>query len=224
MKNFSVAKALIFDMDGVIVESERPKFLFLKKVFNDFKIQLEDDQFQKLVGRSVLTFLAEYLQKPTLEDKIWQIFQKDYLERITEYVSPIQPIVEFIKEYEGPIQIGIASSGIQKINEKMARHFGIIENVSIIVSREAVDKLKPAPDLYLKAAELLNVNPVDCIAIEDTIIGAQSALGAKMRCFIFLNGYNKKEKFINLDISGFIKNKKDVKDIITANIKTYKYD
>ena len=205
-------------MDGVIVESEKPKFLFLKKVLNNFGIQLGDDQFQKLVGRSVLIFLAEYIQKPDLEEKIWQIFQRDYLDRITEYVSPMQPIVEFIKEYEGPVQIGIASSGIQEINEKMAKHFGIIESVSIIVSREAVAKLKPAPDLYLKAAELLNVNPIDCIAIEDTIVGARSALGAKMRCFIFLNGYNKKEEFINLDISGFIKNKKDIRDIVTANI------
>lgn len=219
MNNPYITKALIFDMDGVIVESEKPKFLFLKKLLNSFQIQLDDDQFQKLVGRSVQTFLAEYLHKPILEEKIWQFFKKDYLERITEYVSPVQPIVEFIKEYKGSVQIGIASSGIQKINEKIAKHFGIIENVSVIVSREAVTKLKPAPDLYLKAAELLNVNPTNCIAIEDTIVGARSALDAKMRCFIFLNDYNKKEEFANIDISGFIKNKKDIRDILATNIQ-----
>lgn len=219
MKNSYTTRALIFDMDGVVVESEKPKFLFLKKLLNNFDIQLDDNQFQKIVGRSVQTSLAEYLHKPILEEKIWQFFKKDYLERITEYVSPVQPIVEFIKEYKGPVQIGIASSGIQKINERIAKHFGIFKNVSVIVSREAVTKLKPAPDLYLKAAELLNVNPIDCTAIEDTVVGAQSALEAKMRCFIFLNDYNKKEEFTNLDISGFIKNKKDIRDIIATNIQ-----
>lgn len=218
MDNFYTTTALIFDMDGVIVESEKAKFFFLKKILNNFGIQLNDDQFQKLVGRSVQAFIAEYLQEPILEEKIWYLFKKDYLERITDYISPVQPIVEFIKEYKGSVKIGIASSGIQKINEKIAKHFGIIGNLSVIVSREFVTKLKPAPDLYLKAAELLNVNPIDCIAIEDTVVGAQSALDAKMRCYIFLNDYNQKEEFTRLNISGFIKNKKDIINIITNNI------
>lgn len=218
MKDFFATKALIFDMDGVIIESEKPKFFFLKKVLDNLEIKLDDSQFQKMVGRSVRVFLKEYLKNPSMEERIWKIFQKDYLDRITEYVSPVQPIVEFIKEYEGPIRMGIASSGIQKINENIARHFGIIEKLSVIVSRESVANLKPAPDLYLKTAELLGVSPVDCIAIEDSVVGAQSAVDAKMRCFIFLNSYNKKEEFAELDISGFIKNKKDIRNVVMVNI------
>lgn len=210
-------KALLLDMDGVIVESEKPKFRFLKKTLNDFNIELNDKQFQNIVGRPVRTFLANYLKQQTLEEKICKIFQKDYLERITDYVLPVQPIVEFIKNYKGTVKLVVVSSGFQKINEKMAKYFGIFENLSLIVSREAVNNLKPAPDLYLKAVEILRLTTKDCIAIEDTTAGAKAALGAKIRCFIFLSGYNRKEDFNNLDISGFIKNGDDIKRIIRAD-------
>lgn len=205
-------------MDGVIIDSEKPKIVFLKKTLNNFGIQLYNDQFQEIVGQPVQIFLAEYLKKPALEEKIWQIFRRNYLEQITKYVSPIRATVEFIKEYKGSIQLGIASNGIQKINEKLAKHFGIFENLSVIVSREAVINLKPAPDLYLKAAELLNVDPVNCVAIEDTVVGAQSAIDAQMQCFIFLNDYNKKRDFANLNISGFIQNSNDIKSVAIANV------
>lgn len=210
-------KALLFDMDGVIAESEKPKFRFLKKTLKSFGIELGEDKFQRIVGRPVRTFLAEYLQKPDLEEKVWKIFEEDYLNRITEYISPIRTTVEFIKRYDGSVQLGIVSSGIQRINEKVAKCFGIYENLSVIVSREAVTNLKPAPDLYLKAAELLKVNCSNCAAIEDTIVGAQSVLSAKIRCFIFLNDYNTKKEFTNLNISGFIESGKDIKDIFTKN-------
>lgn len=218
MKN-KIIQALIFDVDGVIVESERPKFLFLQNIFRDFGMTLPDSHFHSAAGRSVKLFLSEYLHNPVLEESIWKVFRNDYLDKITDYVAPIKETVDFIKEYDGDISLGIASSGMQEINKKLIEYFSITEKISVIVSRELVKNLKPAPDLYLKAAEKLNIDPKNCIAIEDTPIGAKAALDAGMQCYIFLNSLNQKKHFSLLDISGFISKREDIINIINNNYK-----
>lgn len=208
-------KAIIFDMDGVIVTGDTARFNFLKKSYEKVGLTLDDALFPKIIGVTFKTFLAESDIEPEKKVVLLDMFQKEYLDKITEHISPINVTIDFIKNYSGPKKLAIASNGFQKVNETIAKKFGFYECLSAIVSNEAVGQSKPHPAVYLKTAEILGVALDNCIAIEDSIVGVQSAINASMDCFVFLNSQNKKNDFSGMPIAGFIETAEDLNKIGT---------
>jgi HAD superfamily hydrolase (TIGR01509 family) len=208
-------KALIFDFDGVLVSSELARFQALQKFAKKHNVIISDDKMEKMVGRRSLTFLHEILtetEKLSLP-KIIEDYETGYKGNITEYVAPIDLTVEFIRNYKGPKDIGLASMSSRKAIEMVLNHFGIYNKFKSITSVDDVTNYKPHPEVYLKAASALGVLPTECIAIEDTIVGARSALSADIPCYIVLNGFNTREEFSNLPIEGFITTQENLKKI-----------
>ena len=85
------------------------------------------------------------------------------------------------------IAIALASSSPMKFIQLAIEKVGISEYFDIIVSGEHVDKSKPEPDIFLRAASLLKVKPSDCLVLEDSVNGVIAAKKAGMKCIAFLN-------------------------------------
>lgn len=205
-----MVKAVIFDMDGVLIDSELPKFRFLQNAFRKNGKQLDDSLFPKIIGKAAKHFLEEQLTDPKEIEMYANIFKEDYLANITQYVKPIPTTVSFIKQYAGKIKFAIVSNGFSSVNEIIAKYIGIYPYISIILSREQVKQMKPHSEIYLKSLKLLRMNSSDCIAIEDSMTGIESAIKASIPCYVFLNTYNHIENFKNIPVAGFIKSIDDL--------------
>jgi HAD superfamily hydrolase (TIGR01509 family) len=103
-------------------------------------------------------------------------------------IEPIEGIGDLILNLKSQhIPIGLASSSPRTFIEAVLRKFNLLEHFDCIVSGEEVDKGKPAPDVYLEAAKLLETDAGQCVVIEDSKNGVAAAKAAGMRCIGFVN-------------------------------------
>lgn len=210
-------KAIIFDFDGVLVDSELSRFQSVQGIAKKHDITIPYKAFSQIIGKRTRPFLEEFItvkNKEAIIDLIIAEYEKSYKENITQFVEPISHSTEFIKNYTGPLRFAIASGSGKKIIETLLQHFGIEKYFTTIISNDDVENLKPHPETYLKALGKLHLSPDECVVIEDLVIGAQAAIKAGIRCYVLLNGMNSKEDFEGIPIAGFINSQEDFEKLV----------
>lgn len=191
-------KAFIFDMDGVILDSEPNQLRAFNRVLQDYNISIEMEEFKKKYMGHQDTWISEKIVSeyslPVTKDKFVLAKRSAYFDIISnEEIHPFPGAVEAIKEIKKIVPLGIASSSNLKEIEMITKRFGIREYFSVLLSSFDVPKGKPAPDIYLRIAEMMKVNPQFCGAIEDTPLGIQSAKSAGMMCVGITTTHNENE-------------------------------
>ena len=185
-------KAFIFDLDGVIIDSEPLHYEADRIVFREYGVELADGELDVYVGidarRMVTELRDKYRIKTSLDDLLTklQCVKLDLLK--TWKFDAIDGIKDLISDLiNNNIAIALASSSPMKFIQLAIEKIGISEYFDIIVSGEHVDKSKPEPDIFLRAASLLKVKPSDCWVLEDSVNGVIAAKKAGMKCIAFLN-------------------------------------
>ncbi|UKS29592.1 HAD family phosphatase [Paenibacillus sp. HWE-109] len=207
-------KAFIFDMDGVIIDSEPMHFDIDVKTMNFFGVTISPQELEEFVGMTNPEMWKILKQKFNLSNSVSDIIEYQLSSKIewirTTEISPINGIYELILELKKHnIVLGIASSSpIKFINEVLLK-FKIRDYFDCIVSGEEVAKGKPEPDVYLEAARLLGVDPSDCMVLEDSRNGIQSAKSAGMTCIGFINKNSGNQDLSRADI--IVNSIKDIK-------------
>jgi HAD superfamily hydrolase (TIGR01509 family) len=192
MAGDEILKAFIFDMDGVIIDSEPIHFDIDVKTMSYFGAAITPHELEEFVGMTNPEMWKNLKQRFNLTQTVTDIIQHQLSLKIdtirTIEIDPIDGIYELILELKKHnIKLGIASSSpIQFINEVILK-FKLMDHFDCIVSGEEVAKGKPEPDVYLEAARLLRVDPAACIVLEDSRNGIQSAKSAGMKCIGFIN-------------------------------------
>jgi len=187
--------AVIFDLDGVIVDSEPFHCDAWINTFREKEVEIDNDYyFRKLCGNhhsiTVNTINTEFKKDIHPE---WAAFRKSFhaSELARGRIEPLPFVVALIKElHDKGVRLAVASSSSHRFVKSVLTTIGLEGYFSVIHSAESVKNGKPAPDIYLKTAKILNVRPQNVIAIEDTRTGIQSAKKAGMKCIGFLNGRN----------------------------------
>ena len=180
-------KGFIFDLDGVIVDTAKYHYLAWKKIANEIGIDFQKEQNEHLKGVSRIESLKKILKwadKEVSEKEFNTLLNKkneDYLTYISKMnVSEILPdvnrILSNLIQKKQPIALGSASKNSRKILEKVQ----LTKKFDAIIDGNNVTKAKPNPEVFLKAAEQLNIAPKDCIVFEDSIAGIQAANKANM--------------------------------------------
>ncbi|OUL60910.1 beta-phosphoglucomutase [Flavobacterium sp. AJR] len=180
-------KAFIFDLDGVIVDTAKYHYLAWQKIANALNIDFTHEHNELLKGVSRVRSLDIILElgniQASQEDKDKWLIQKneDYLTYLvdmdeSEILPGVFPVLQFLKENKQAIALGSASKNARPILEKT----GIISYFNVIVDGNDVTNAKPDPEVFLKAAQLLNISPTDSIVFEDSVAGVQAANIAKM--------------------------------------------
>lgn len=185
-------KAVIFDMDGVIVDSEPIHFESDKMTMEYYKKEISDDELNNYVGVSNPEMWAELRNKYRLIESVEEILEKQlyYKKHLigNKKLEPIDGIRELLDELKSSrIRIGLASSSSKEFIEFILNNLGIKEYFEVIISGEDVKKGKPAPDIFQKASEVLDVEPSNCLVIEDSGHGVKAAKLAGMKCIGFNN-------------------------------------
>jgi len=179
-------KAVLFDLDGVIINSSEFHFEAWKKFCQKFNILLTEEDFKKGFGKKNKDILEEIFKKP-LSDKLIKKYSEEkerlFRELAKGKITSIRGAKEFIRRLiEDKYLLALVSS-TPKINIEFIMEEIKLENYfKAIISAEDVKEGKPNPECYLKAAKKLKVNPEECIVIEDSLAGIEAALAAKMKC------------------------------------------
>jgi beta-phosphoglucomutase len=180
-------KAFIFDLDGVIVDTAKYHFLAWQKLAQELGIEFTPEHNEELKGVSRVRSLDIILDlgniEASQEDKNKWLTQKneDYLSYLvdmdeSEILPGVLPVLEFIKEKNQLIALGSASKNARPILEKT----GILPFFDAIVDGNDVSNAKPDPEVFLRAAQLLNVSNENAIVFEDSVAGIQAANTANM--------------------------------------------
>ena len=180
-------KAFIFDLDGVIVDTAKYHFLAWQKLAQELGIEFTPEHNEKLKGVSRVRSLDIILELGNVtasqEDKNKWLFQKneDYLSYLvdideSEILPGVLPVLHYLKDKNQLIALGSASKNARPILEKT----GILLLFDAIVDGNDVSNAKPDPEVFLRAAQLLNAKNEDSIVFEDSVAGVQAANIANM--------------------------------------------
>lgn len=202
MIDFMKLKAVIWDMDGVLVDSESVHQKTWRTVFENFNIKVYPERLKRSFGMTsemvVQMMLDEPLDKAVVKDIILQkgaIFQKA-ISKEAVFLPGVQGWLASFQKNN--VKQAVASSGtsanIQIVLDKLA----IKEYFDVIVSGTGFPS-KPNPIIFLKTADQLGEIPLNCLVIEDSTAGVQAAKAAGMKC-IGVATTNQVEKLTGADV------------------------
>jgi HAD superfamily hydrolase (TIGR01509 family) len=179
-----VIDAVVFDMDGVIVDSEQVWDDVRENYAHDVGGRYTASATRDMMGMSSLEwsrYMAEVLGVPGTPDEINAAVVALMLERYGESPPLISGAVDAVRRIAAHWPLAIASSSNPELIEVVLRSAGLEHAFPVIVSSQEVARGKPAPDVYLEAARRLDVAPARCAAVEDSHNGIRAAKAAGMR-------------------------------------------
>jgi HAD superfamily hydrolase (TIGR01509 family) len=180
--------AVIFDLDGVLVDSERIWDEVRRAVVAEHGGTWREEATRAQQGMSTpewARYLVEELGAQLTPPEIATVVVKRMAARYAEQPPLIEGAVDVVRQVAKRWPVAIASSSPVILIKGFLDVTGL--PVGAAVSSEQVGAGKPAPDVYLRAAELLGVPPRDCAAVEDTTNGLRSALAANMAVYAVPN-------------------------------------
>lgn len=196
-------KALIFDMDGVLVDSEPFHVEIEKQQFLLNQLPISDEEHHRYMGVASDVMWKEIAKRHSLNVSVEEITEQNRIESIRFFTElqeiPVMPelpeLLERLKQKNYPM--AVASSSFPEIIELILKRTGLRKYFQVVVSSQEAGKSKPEPDVFLLAAQKLKVPPHDCLVIEDSKNGIKAAKAAGMRCVAYqspeVNPQNQKQ-------------------------------
>ncbi len=198
-------KAVIFDMDGVLVDSEPLHYEANRQLLEDkLDIELKYDYYKQFIG-STVTYMWEKMKEDFGIEGIsaaeLRAMADDIKEELveTEGYPEIEGVIGFVRRLEGCCTLAVASSSYLRNIERNIDRLGLSSNFRVLVSGTEVDNPKPGPDIFLEAAKRLGVEPQECVVIEDSENGVLAARAAGMACVGFINVNSGKQDLSKAD-------------------------
>ncbi len=185
--NSSLPAAIIFDMDGVLVDSNPFHLEKWMDLLNLHHIAFNADDLPKLIlgqrnDTALRYFFGQDLSKAEcrrLEEELEETFRKAF----KSHAKPLPGLEDLIHACRGAgIPMAVASSAMLKNVDFVVDALGFRKHFKYLVSGDEVSCPKPDPEIYLKAARNLGLNPEHCVAFEDSFIGIESAKRAGLKC------------------------------------------
>ena len=186
-------RAVIFDMDGVIVDSQPYHFAVEDKMCREMGIDVSVEESHSFVGMAGAKVWGYLKNKHALKESIAELMAFENKARTAyfsslENVQPIPGVVELLKGLkQHDIKTALASSSSVEVIEIFISKLGIKDYFQKIISGDAVENGKPDPDIFLYTATALGENPSDCLVIEDSANGVKAAKLSGMKCIGFRN-------------------------------------
>ena len=188
-------QAVLFDMDGVLVDSERQICLAAVQMFKELGVAVQPDDFIPFVGAGENRYLGGVAEKYGIHLDIDAAKFRTYTiygEMVHGRLEPLAGVREFIARCrEKGVKTAIATSADFMKMETNLREIGLpAETFDATVNGLEVVHKKPSPEIYLTAARKVGVEPCHCLVVEDAINGVQAAKAAGMYCLALTTSFN----------------------------------
>jgi HAD superfamily hydrolase (TIGR01509 family) len=199
-----ILAALVFDFDGLIVDTENPGFISWEEVYQEFGATLSIDDWRHATGyvggfdpaihlEQILGRRLDWSQlMPKREARNWELTLQ----------AKVLPGIEqlFLSARERRLRVGVASNSENGWVEGGLRRLGLRDYVDTVVSRDMVMNPKPAPDIYLKTVQTLQVEPSHAVALEDSEPGCRAAKRAGLKAVAIPNRFSERQDLTIADL------------------------
>ncbi len=178
-----MGSAVIFDCDGTLVDSEPLSRTAWERALEPYGYVLTDADAEASVGLPyprVHAFFAERAALPAA-DEFWTELSVELYELIDADLEPFDDAVNAARELRARgVPVAVASSSFRDRLHRTLSRAGLLDAFDAVVAGDEVEHGKPAPDMFLLAAERLGVEPAACVVVEDSPPGVQAGLAAGM--------------------------------------------
>jgi len=198
-------QAVIFDMDGLLVDSEPIQFEASQLLFRQYGHRFTVKHLKKFLGVRLVEELATLKREWKLQPDVKEFMAKRrniFLRLIRKKLKLAKgagELLKFLRQIGLPV--GLGTSAEHWYVDEVMKKFNIRHHFDVIVSSEQVQKGKPDPEVYLTVAKHLRVTPANCLVLEDAVNGIAAAKNAGMMCFAVPNPYTPKRDYEKADQS-----------------------
>lgn len=179
------AKAVIFDLDGVLADSEPLHVEAWRRLFARHGIAVSDEEYAHGIGMldaDWIRYLFGRRGQP-VDPTWWQNAKRGVFQEIlSRSVRPLPGAERLVRRLWPEFRLGVASNSWRESIETVLRAMGIRSCFGALTGLEDVERHKPHPDAYLRTAASLGVPPPACTVIEDSALGIRAAKAAGMHC------------------------------------------
>ena len=179
-------KAVIFDLDGLLLDSEIVAFKVYEEVGKRFSFEITlPDFMQNICGQPLrrnVAYVTDRFQLPwTFEEALEEVLriEKQILDEGVDVMPGARELLAYLKENN--YKTCVASSSARERSMRLLEHHELVEYFDDFVFGPEVEKGKPNPDIFLKAGEKVGVAPENCLVLEDSQAGIQAAYSANMK-------------------------------------------
>lgn len=177
--------AVIFDLDGLVLDTEKIAKDSWIKAGKDFGYSINESFYLQMIGRTLrdiedifLQFYSSSFPFDQVRTRSYFYIDQQYKQKSISTKPGLLNLLTFIKTNE--IEKAIASSSSRAMINKKMKRAKITNSFNIIVSGEDVILGKPAPDIFIEASRILNIDPKNCVVLEDSPVGIMAAKRAQM--------------------------------------------
>ena len=198
-------KAVIFDMDGVIVNSEAVYHRCEIKIAELNGLPLTISDFSQYEGIYLSTMWQELKEKYTLDINVSSIIEQEeammreyYSNGYLDVISETVDLIRFL--HSKGVLCAIATSSITESALAVISRLDLSKYIETMVSGSLVLKCKPFPDIFLKCLETIHAIPDECVVVEDSMSGCIAAKTAKLKVIGYRNPFSRKQDLSHADV------------------------
>ena len=176
------AKALIFDLDGTLADTMPIHYIAWKNAAAKYGIDFTIELFSQLAGVPLYPTVEKLNQVfgTNIDPKEMGDIKEAEFEKNMHLTPEIKVVTDLVRMWHGKLPMAVGTGGSRRLSLKSLEIIGLKDYFDILVTSEDVSNFKPHPDTFLRCAELMGVNPVDCEVFEDGLLGLQAAKAAGM--------------------------------------------
>lgn len=191
-------KAVIFDMDGVISHTNPHHSKAFEKVFAKRGLYPTEEEYAAhMYGKNNRYIFTHFLNREISESELNKLEEEKeslFREIYQDIVEPIDGLLPFLEDiYRQEKRIGVATSAPRANMDLIIDRLSIRSKFMSLLASEDVNTHKPDPEVYLRTADNLKVNPEDCLVFEDSASGVQAAINANMKVVGVLSSHHPTE-------------------------------
>jgi HAD superfamily hydrolase (TIGR01509 family) len=185
-----VIEAVVFDLDGVLVDSERLWDDVRETLARERGGRWHEGAQADMMGMSSTEwsrYMHDVIRLPEPPDEINAEVVRRMEARYSEHLPLIDGAIDAVERLATSFRLGLASSSNRRVIDAVLAASGLDTRFAVTVSSEEVERGKPAPDVFLEAARRLEAAPARCAAVEDSANGIRAARAARMRVIAIPN-------------------------------------
>jgi len=191
-------QGLIFDMDGLMIDSERLYFAAERDIAERFGKTINEETLWKMMGRKPIEgmrIFVEDLDIPASPEEALQWRHVAMLEKMRSDLQPMPGLLHIIDRFHLHLKLAIATGAPAEYMEITLDTLNIRDKYSVLQASDDIVNGKPDPEIYLKACAKLELAPEECIVLEDSSNGALAGVRAGCYCIAVPSEYTARQNF-----------------------------
>ena len=193
---------VIFDLDGVLIDSEGLYYRAYSEVLKPYGVSVSREDYEKywIAQGNGPEYIVEKHNLPISPDELRQLRSPVYLQLLENEVKLMPYVEETLTRLVPHFSLTVATNSYREHLDDVLQRMNIARFFPVTVARQDYQQAKPQPDAFLTAAAKIGLTPIQCVVIEDTYKGVMAASSAGIRCIAVPNEYTLHNDFRRADL------------------------